>query len=286
MIRAFHAAGVEAPWYRVVDGREQLDENGLTFPCIVKPTDNAGSRGVVLVNNRAYFMEAYEYSVKESKSGRVIVEEYLEGPEVSVEVMVVGGKIHILAVTDKLTTGAPHFVEMGHTIPSAMSSEKLERIKDLAARAVKAVGIENGPAHVEMIYTAAGPRMVELGARMGGDCITTHLVPLATGIDMVKASIDTALGREPDLSPKFARGSAIRYFDVPDGKFVSISGVKEASAITGVDKIRINRQTGETIGAVKNSIDRFGYVIASGEDANHAIQICRQAMDIIKIKTE
>lgn len=286
MIEAFHTAGVEAPWYLVVTDREQLEEKDVTFPCIVKPTDNAGSRGVVLAHNKAGLMEAYEYSVKESRSGRVIIEEYLEGPEVSVEAMAVGGKIHILAVTDKITCGAPHFVEMGHTIPSALPCEKLERIKDLAVRAVKAVGIESGPAHVEIIYTATGPRMVELGARMGGDCITTHLVPLATGIDMIKASIETALGKEPDVSPKFARGSAIRYFNVPSGILSSVSGVGEASAVPGVEQIRINLKMGEQAGAVENSIDRIGYVIARGEDSTHAVRTCLRAMEMIKIDVE
>ena len=93
--------------------------------------------------------------------------------------------MHFLAVTDKSTLGKPYFVEIGHAEQSQKSTETVAAIKDLAIRAVKAVGIDNSPAHVEIMVTKDGPKMVELGSRMGGGCITTHLVPLSTGIDMI-----------------------------------------------------------------------------------------------------
>ena len=95
---------------------------------------------------------------------------------------------------------------------SDLPSEMQARIHDLTAQAIDAVGIHCGPAHVEMMITDRGPVMIELGARMGGDCITTHLVPLSTGIDMIQATIDVSLGYTPDLSPRFTKGSAIRFF--------------------------------------------------------------------------
>lgn len=284
MIKAFREAGVEAPWYFIIDSEEALERIAIDFPCIVKPTDNAGSRGVMLVRDREQLHDAYIYSRAHSRCGKVIVEEYLEGKEVSVEIIVVNGKCNVLAVTDKIITGPPHFVEMGHTIPSALPAGDREKIKDVAVRAVDAIGIENGPAHVEVILTADGPRMVELGARMGGDCIATHLVPLATGIDMVGACINVALGMQPDLLPEFAGGSAIRYFNVPVGTIVSVSGVEEAQAVRGVEEIRINKGIGETVGEIENSIDRVGYVVARGDDAEQAARICRRAMDMITIE--
>ena len=165
----------------------------------------------MLIENREELERAVRYSSSNGREGSVIVEEYLQGSEVSVEVMVIDGEVHILQVTDKLTTGAPHFVEMGHSQPSRLRNEDIKAIRDLAARAVKSVGIDNGPAHVEIMLTDKGPKMIELGARMGGDCITTHLVPLSTGIDMVKATIQIALGEQPDIAPKFNKGAAIRY---------------------------------------------------------------------------
>jgi len=243
MIKAFAECGVEHPWFFIAKNKEELEDvkDKISFPCIMKPTDNSGSRGVVLVDSLEKLCEYYSYTESSSRSGAVIIEEYMVGQEVSVEIIVLDGVPHVLAVTDKLTTGAPHFVEMGHSQPSRLPHSDVEKIKDLACRAVKAVGIEFGPAHVEIMNTPTGPKMVELGARMGGDCITTHLVPLSTGVDMVEATIKIACGETPDVERKFEKGSAIRYFNVPSGKIAAIDGVDEARKIAGVKEISFTK---------------------------------------------
>ena len=278
MIKAFEAAGVEHPWYRIVNSAGELDNLPITFPCIMKPTDNSGSRGVVLVQTLEELKAEYSYAKNESRTGAVIIEEYMSGPEVSVEIIVSDGNVHILQVTDKLTIGAPHFVEMGHSQPSRLPETSVMKIKDLACRAVKAVGITYGPAHVEIILTESGPKMVELGARMGGDCITTHLVPLSTGIDMVKAVIMLACGEKPDITPLFDKGSAIRYFDVPCGVFTSVNGVDDAERSEGVKEVFFTKGIGETVGSVSSSTDRIGYVIADGETAENAVRNCENGI--------
>ena len=288
MIKAFEAAVVEHPWYYIIPSQPNLAEviDKISYPCIMKPTDNAGSRGVVLCHSREELENEYEYSHHESRGGAVIIEEYLQGPEFSIEVMVVDGEPHVLQITDKLTTGAPHFVEMGHSQPTKQNEEKSEKIRDLACRAVKAVGINVGPAHVEMILTQHGPKMVELGARMGGDCITTHLVPLSTGIDMVGCTIQLACDEKIDIEPKFNKGSAIRYFDTHNGVIKSIEGIDEAKRIPGVQEISIVHQVGETIGEIGSSIDRIGFVVAQAETAEEAVQVCEDAMKKVRITIE
>ena len=283
MIKAFEKAGVEHPWYYIITGSHKPLPKGITYPCITKPTDNAGSRGVMLVNSREELEAALAYSSENGRSGTVIVEEYMVGPEVSVEVIVWQGTPHVLQITDKLTTGAPHFVEMGHSQPSRLAQADQEKIRDLACRAVKAVGIDNGPAHVEIMLTKDGPKMVELGARMGGDCITTHLVPLSTGIDMIKATMDICLGLTPDIEPKFQKGSAIRFFDVPCGTIKAIEGVEEAKAIPGVQEIAFTKQVGDTVGEIGASGDRAGFVIAQAVDAEAASCICGKIDENISI---
>lgn len=286
MIKSFEKHKVEHPWYFIIDNCDSLDRvmEQITYPCIMKPTDNAGSRGVVLCHNIDELKSKYNYSMTESRCGSVIIEEYLQGPEFSVEVMVVDGKPHVLQITDKLTTGAPHFVEMGHTQPTIQPVDVRERIKNLACRAVKAVGINVGPAHVEMILTENGPKMVELGARMGGDCITTHLVPLSTGIDMVGATIKLACGEKTDLVPKYSKGAAIRYFETSPGILKEISGIEKAKGIPGVIDISFVHEVGENIGEIGSSTDRIGFVIAQGETRNKSIEICQKAKELISIK--
>lgn len=285
MIKVFKSAGVAHPWYHIVPDGEafcQVTEQ-LTFPCIMKPVDNSGSRGVVLAHNREELESFYEYSRQESRCGGVIIEEYMEGPEVSVEIIVLDGVPHVLQVTDKLTTGAPHFVEMGHSQPSRLPAADLDAIRDLAARAALAVGIKNGPAHAEVMLTADGPKMVEIGARLGGDCITTHLVPLSTGVDMIRATIEIACGITPDLEPKWNKGAAIRYFDVPHGVIQSIKGIDEARSTAGVQEICFVKSLGDTVGEIGSSTDRVGFVIAQGDTGEAAVLACEKARTAVSI---
>lgn len=284
MIKAFKAYNVPSPWYYIVGDKMELGGLDISYPCIIKPTDNAGSRGVCLVNTRAELEAAFEYSQKESRGGKVIVEEYMVGPEVSVEVMVVDGEPHVLAVTDKLTTGAPHFVEMGHCQQSQLPANVISQIKEVAKQAVKSIGINCGPAHVEMMVTAEGPKMIELGARMGGDCITTHLVPLSTGIDMIKATIDVCLGYRPDIEPKWDKGSAIRFFDVAPGKITAICGVEEARKIEGVQEITFTKEIGDEVTEIHSSLDRVGYVITQANNVETAICVCDDIVKKISIE--
>lgn len=286
MIKAFEKHGVEHPWYYVAGNKAEFAEivSKVTFPCIMKPIDNAGSRGVVLAHNRQELKDSYEYSQGESRSGAVIIEEYLQGPEFSVEVMVIDGEPHVLQITDKLTTGAPHFVEMGHTQPSRQPKQQQEKIRDLACRAVKALGINVGPAHVEMILTKDGPRMVELGARLGGDCITTHLVPLSTGIDMVGATIEAACGGKPDIEERYQKGAAIRYLKTTAGVLKAIEGLEAARKLPGIQEITIVKEIGTQITDIGSSVDRIGFVIAQADTADEAEAACMNAINNIKIQ--
>ena len=288
MIKAFKAYGVPSPWYIVVDSVDEIRglEGEITYPCVIKPTDNAGSHGVAKVYSFEELLRNYEYSLSCSRKGRVIIEEYLDGPEVSVEVMVVRGKVHILQITDKITTGAPHFVEMGHTQPSQLPFVIQQQIREVAESACKSVGIDKGPAHVEMKVTARGPVMIELGARMGGDNITTHLVPFSTGIDMVGSTIKVALGEEPDIEPTLHCGSAIRYFDAPCGVIKALEGIEDAEKIPGIRQITFTKGIGEESTPIECSNDRIGFVIAQAATAKDAIDACEKAMTTIQIEIE
>lgn len=288
MIRAFEAAGVAHPRYRLVRCADDLEEvkSRFEYPFILKPTDNSGSRGVVLVKGPEELEAAYSYSTVNGRSGALIAEEYMRGPEVSVEILVTDGKPHIVQVTDKLTTGAPHFVEMGHSQPSELNEDDLVSVKDLASRAALAVGVENGPAHAEIIVTKDGPKMVEIGARLGGDCITTHLVPLSTGIDMVEETIRIALGEQVVVPEPENHGSAIRYINAPMGIVKAIEGVDEAAAVRDIRAVNVLCTIGDHLGGITSSASRAGNVIAQSETAKEAVRTCDEALKHIRITTD
>ena len=285
MIKAFDKHDVAHPMYLILENGKSIDSivDKIVYPLIIKPTDNSGSRGVVLVHNKEELYDAIAYSTEESREGNIILEEYMVGPEVSVEVIVLDGEPHILQITDKLTTGAPHFVEMGHSQPSRLSEDVQNEIKILAGKACKAVGIVNGPAHAEIIVTENGPKMVEIGARMGGDSITTHLVPLSTGVDMTKATIEIACGEKPDVNSKFKKASAIRFLNVPEGMIGNIEGVEEARNIDGVKEIIFTKKVGDIVGDITSSNDRVASVISQADTPEEAIKICEKAIENINI---
>lgn len=254
---------------------------------IIKPVDNSGSRGIVKASNDNSIddlLSYYEYSRKSSRNGDVLVEECMIGPEVSVETLTIDGKCNVIQITDKLTTGAPHFVEMGHSQPSQLSEMTQKRIKEITIAANKAIGINEGPSHTEIIVTKDGPKIVELGARLGGDCITSHLVPISTGVNMIECCINIALGVKPDFSNKCNKGAAIRYFHQKKGIINSISGIHEAEKLSGIKQISFVRNVGDEVTDVVDSSSRIGFVIAEGYNAKDAICRCENALNRVSIE--
>ena len=288
---ALKSAGVPVPIYYRVRGKDDY-KNAVDkvlmkgVKCIIKPADNSGSRGIYLLSEDSDYEKAYDYTVKYSRGGEIVVEEYMEGPEVSVETLAIDGEVHVIQITDKLTTGAPYFVEMGHSQPSQLNEDIKDKIRKVAIAANKAIGIQYGPSHTEIKVTKDGPKIVELGARLGGDCITTHLVPLSTGVDMVECSILIALGEKPNLEPKWDKGAAIRYLKTGCGIIKKIYGIEEAKKISGVKQISMVHGIGEYVGEIKSSIDRAGFVIAQADNADNAIQITEKSIARIYLEVE
>ena len=286
MRETLQRAGVPVPRFIKVENEKEYKKAVDQFegPFVVKPSDSSGSRGIFFVKDRKDADAAYYYALQFTHNNIVVVEDYMIGPEVSAETLAIDGEVHVIQITDKMTTGAPHFVETGHTQPSRLSKIVKQSIADIAIAANKAIGIINGPSHTEIIVTAGGPKIVELGARLGGDCITTHLVPLSTGVDMVEACIRIALGEKPDINAKLSCGSAIRYFHQHAGVIKDIQGIEKAKMMRGIKQINIVHGTGEKITEITDSGSRVGFVIAQGENADDAAYKCETALSMIQIE--
>ena len=289
MRKALKAYNVPVPRFFTASDESEYNEvvKQFSVPFIVKPVDSSGSRGIFEVadiTDQNMVRKAYDYCKPYSKTGDVIVEEYMSGPEVSVETLSIDGTCHVLQITDKLTTGAPHYVEMGHSQPTRHSKEIAMKISETAIAANKAIGIKNGPSHTEIIITGEGPKIVEIGARLGGDCITTHLVPLSTGVDMVECNIRIAMGEKPDISCKYNRGSAIRYLSTENGVIKNIKGLDAAKKTDGVVQVSIVHNVGDRVDGIKSSGDRVGFVIAQGRNAAEAIKSAESALSTIKVE--
>ena len=196
MRQAFSSTGIPCPVYQRITSYEQLGSEALRFPVIVKPTDRSGSLGITKVEQIDDLQSAVEIALSCSFNHEAVVEEFIEGREISVEFISYQGTHFPLQITDKVTTGAPHFVELEHHQPADLTQEQYARIYDLTKRALNALGVTNGASHSEYKITEDGRIYVmEIGARMGGDFIGSDLVQLSTGYDFLKGVIDVALGQ-------------------------------------------------------------------------------------------
>lgn len=279
-------------YYAVHDAEEFLAAVKRLVPsCIVKPADNAGSRGVVLLDENTDHTEEnllriYEYSKSNSHNGIVMVEEYMTGPEVSVEAMTVNGVTEIVAITDKSITPPPYFVEIAHSEPSCLPKEVKETVCRITRQAVKAIRLCNGPSHTEIKITKDGPRIVELAARLGGDFITSRLVPLSTGVDMVGASVELATGAEIDLTKKKEQGAAIHFIQGSEGILKSIEVDKSVYSLPGVEEVSVYKKPGDAVHGTKSSNDRIGHIITSGRTAEEALETGKKALALVHVEIE
>ena len=208
----------------------------------------------------------------------------MEGEEVSVESMTVNGETTVITITDKMTTPPPYFVELGHVEPSRHPIELQEQIKEVAKQAVSAIRLQNGPAHTEIKLTKDGPKIVELAARLGGDFITSRLVPLSTGVDMVGSSVILATGGRVDLERKWNKGAAIRFIPGEKGVITNISIPKEMEKSAGVEEIVLYKKVGDLVDGTKSSNDRLGHIIATGRDAEEAFARATDVLNKIKVE--
>lgn len=285
MIKSFEKNNVPHPEFEYIskDFLELKLKKNISFPNIVKPIDMAGSRGIYLVNNEKELKKAIEESSKISDTGNLLIEEYMSGPEVSVELVVKDGIPHVIQITDKTTTGAPHFAETGHLQPSTLSSDIKEKISEVARHAAKSIGLVNSLGHAEIKVTEEGPKMVEIGARAGGDAIGEQLILLSTGVDFSQIAIDIAFGFEINIPSKKTKASCIRFIQSQKGVLNSVSGLEEAKKIENIFKVEFNGIIGKEYEDVIDNSGRLGYVIAYGDNTEDVLNACNKAIDCIKV---
>lgn len=271
--RALDEAGVANVRYSVTRGWEATREaaRALGYPLVSKPTDLASSAHVRLVRDDRELrdavaaLEGFERNFRDQPRDRhVLLEEYLEGPELSVEACSVDGETIVLGVTDKGVTGAPFFVEDSHMFPAALEPVAAHALDAYARRVLAAVGHERGFAHLEVKLTAAGPRLVELNPRLPGNYIV-ELVQRVTGIDMLAATIELALGRRPSLSARSgaARSAAIQFIVPPSaGVLRAIVGVESLVRDPHVARHELAATPGVPVAAPVDNGCYLGHVVA------------------------
>ncbi len=261
MREALSAGQINIPKYLLVTeiNSKKADIN-VDLPVIVKPVDRSGSRGVTLINEGKNLKAAINNAISESFSSKAIVEEFIEGSEFSVEAISMHGEHRILAITEKTTSGAPYFVELGHKQPARLTFEQKLKIEEITLKSLACLQIENGMSHTELKLSKGDvPVIIEVAARMGGDFIGSVLTTQSTGIDTLKLVIEIALNREIEIKKRFFLGdfNEVRVeFNIDIDRIIALQ--ETGFTILENEVININTNYNEEI---TSSADRHNYII-------------------------
>ncbi len=271
MRKVLNANNLSCPLFALAENSFQDSFSNMRFPLIVKPVDRSGSRGVSLVHNKDKLIIAIENAIEQSFINQAIIEEFVTGQDYSMEMITYKGNHHFFAITEKFTTGAPNFVEKMHLQPGRIDENSLHEAIIIIKKALDTLGVEYGATHSEFKVDDNGDIVIiEIGARMGGDYIGSHMVPLSTGYDYLRMVIDIAVGNEPQLKPQVHAKNAVlvRFIFSKDDLelFDSIqrSNPAEIYSYGGMQDIT---------GAITESAERFGYFILWGADRSTCLNI-------------
>ncbi|MDR3192989.1 MAG: ATP-grasp domain-containing protein [Treponema sp.] len=296
MRSCFEKAGVPSPAFTVLTGpsldrEDPADSLPFPYPVVVKPVDNMGSRGCRRVDTRAGLGEAVNEALGFSRSGRVIVESYMDGPEFSVDAIVYHGEILICGLADRHIFFPPYFIEMGHTMPTRFPPEQQGALLDAFGRAVRSLGIagENscGAAKGDVKLSSRGPMIGEVAARLSGGYMSGWTYPYASGVEPVRAAIQMAIGRRPEgLSPSRSWTCAERAFISVPGRVRSIQGLEEAGAVQGVRDLFLRAEPGKEVRFPENNVSKCGNVLAAAPGREEAVDAAEKAARSILIRLE
>ncbi|WP_239057182.1 ATP-grasp domain-containing protein [Desulfovibrio sp. JC010] len=294
----FKECGIPIPWYREIFSADELAQllADQQETLVIKPVDSRGARGVLrLVYGSPHMPDpqwAFECSQKESPSGRVMVEKYLHGPQVSTEGFVVNGQCFCPGFSDRnyefLDRFAPNIIENGGDLPSFLDQDTQDAVKELSGKAAIALGIENSMFKGDMVVHEGRPYVIEMAARLSGGYFCSHEIPWNTGVDFVSTAIRLALGEAPapeNMIPPFQKGVAQRYLFPKPGKVTAIEGVEEARKMDGISMLEIRTAVGEAISPATSHPARAGVVMARAETREEAIKRVEAAVAAIKIVT-
>lgn len=295
-IKCLTKHGVPCPRFETAKTVEEAKRKAekIGFPCVFKPIDNAGARGVIKVINKDEVWGAFNHTLNYTQKNVILIEEYLEGKELSTESIIYNGKIYTIAFADRnydKKRFEPFFIEDGGEMPTSLSKDELEKVTQTVDTAIRALGIDWGVAKGDVIINKGDVKIIEMAARTSGGRFCSVKVPLSTGINMLRPLILMAVGLTPDLDdlkPKFNRGIAERFIFPKPGKIIDIKGLDEAKRIEGIYKIHLNEdiKVGGKIERVTDHTMRKGYVIALGETREQAVRRAEKAVKMIKIITK
>jgi biotin carboxylase len=292
MKRRLAERGVAVPWFAAAstpaDLRGHVAEQG--YPLVVKPVDSRGARGVLLLRDERTDLEwAHETALRESPSGRVMVERFIEGPQLSTESLVVDGVAHTIGLVDRnyeqLERFAPHIIEDGGQLPARLTPDERTAVCELIQRAAEAFAVSAGVIKGDIVLCDREPYVIEIALRLSGGYQCTHEIPLSTGVDFLREALRIALGERPearDLEPRRSTGVAQRWIFPAPGRVRRIADAEAVSARPEIALCELRAAVGDTVAPMSSHTTRAGVVIATGATSEQAVaHACRAVADLV-----
>ncbi|NWH08254.1 MAG: ATP-grasp domain-containing protein [Alphaproteobacteria bacterium] len=294
MKQRFSALGVPVPWYAALHSADDLErhlkERGPDL--VVKPVDSRGGRGVQRLNTGIDPCLAFARAQCQSPTRRVMVEAFLDGPQVSTESMMLDGVAYTPGFSDRnyeyLDRFAPFFIENGGDLPSHLPEWTQHAVCETVEAAGRALGIENGNIKGDIVVHRGQPYVIELAARLSGGYFSTREIPLNTGVDFVGCVIRMAMGERvtpQDLTPRYRKPVIQRYVFPEPGRIIRIAGIEEAERLPGIEEIVVSLNPGDIVPPPTSSAARAAMILATGDTRDQALAAANAAVARIKVET-
>jgi biotin carboxylase len=280
------AAGVPNPPFRLICSRDDLITAAadIGFPLVIKPVDNQSSRGVHVIRAAGGLDPAFEEAIHYSRTHQVIAEGFLDGTEVTVEGYCLDGEPLIAGISDK-----DHFVHRPEvanriTYPADLAPGVMARIREVDAAVVRALGLRTGVTHAEYMVVDSEVYLVEIAARGGGSRIHSHIAPYLAGVPIPELYLDFVMGGTPTARPDgIARAANLAFFAFPPGTVTGIDGVAEASALPGVEELRLEFAVGDRLAPPDDDRSRPGFVVVFGTNRAEVLDITAAVFERVQV---
>lgn len=288
MRRVLRKAKIPVPDFDVIDTYPKAIEvlERLGSDCVIKPAKNMGARGVRRVFNLEDLKEGFEQAMHNSPTGKVVLEQYIDAPELSIDALIYRDQIHITGVADRIIEYDPFFVETGHIMPSTLPEDLIHYAVDTFQKGIRALGITHGAAKGDIKVSSSGCYIGEIAARLSGGFMSSYTYPYSTGVDLMTNMVRVALGLEPTgLEPKLRFVSVERSVIAPPGIVQDVAGADAAAKIPGVKNVFLDAKPGQKIRSPQNNMDKSGHVIVAAPTLREALMSSHAAVRAIRIRT-
>lgn len=309
MRTCFDAENVPSPKFIKIHRNQIVDVltpefvSKITYPCVVKPVDNMGARGCRMIREKSELLFSVEEAIKNSRSGNCILEEYMCGPEFSIDALVYDGTMTITGFADRHIYYPPYFIEMGHTMPTSISQDKYYELIKAFSDGVHALGLTRGAAKADIKYTENGPMIGEIAARLSGGYMSGWTFPYSSDLNLTKAAIQIACGDAPDeleakrralpLDAKFKlfqvdsnKVSAERAWISIPGVVKKVHGLNEKYSDNVIRNILPRATVGDKVSFPRNNVEKCGNVISVSENRDVAVNACEELIQNIILELE